>query len=92
MLYFQILPSGHGMILRKRQGTPRRNRMEAAHPELTHMLKIIHLKGAVVGDSGEKFGDHMITQLREVLKALDQTDIRDNCCSMIRIPHFLIEL
>ncbi|KAH9789981.1 Heat shock protein DnaJ with tetratricopeptide repeat-containing protein [Citrus sinensis] len=50
--------------------------------------QITHLKGAVVGDSGEKFGDHMITQLREVQKALDQTDIRDNCCS----PRLLIEL
>lgn len=80
------------MILRKRQGTPKRNRMEATHPEHTHMLKITHLKGAVAGDSGEKFGDHMITQLREVQMALDQTDIRDNCCSMIRIPRLLIEL
>lgn len=58
---------------------PKRNAMEATYLEHTQMLKIIHLKEAVTGDSGEKFGDHMVAQPQDGQKRLNQTDIHDNC-------------
>lgn len=56
---------------------PKRNAMEAIHPEHLLMSKIIHMKAAAVGDSGEKCGDHMATHPPNGQKILDQTDFHD---------------
>lgn len=56
---------------------PKRNVMEAVHPEHMEIPKIFHLKEVVIGGIGEKYGVHMAICTPRGRQQAVQTDTCD---------------
>lgn len=50
--------------------------------EIMWITSIAHLNKAT-GDSGERFGDHTVIHLLEVLKLADQVGSKEKLCGML---------
>lgn len=70
--------SVRGTMLKKKWGMPKRSAMKvAAWLEVTPIASVTHLNIAAVGDIGERYGDHMVTHLLEVLNLVDRVGIKN---------------